>query len=86
MKLKEGFLTQSVDNVQFLVPMIAGEFNGLVRSNETAAFIVNQLQRETTPEKIIDAMCAEYDATREVIAKDVLDILDTLRRIQALEE
>ena len=76
MKLKEGFLTQSVDNVQFLVPMIAGEFNGLVRSNETAAFIVNQLQRETTPEKIIDAMCAEYDTTREVIATDVLEILD----------
>ena len=86
MKLKANFLIQTIENVQFMVPVGAEAFNGVVRSNETAAFIVDCLKQETTEEKIVDAMCAEYDAPREVIAADVAEILDTLRSINALEE
>ena len=52
----------------------------------TAAFIVNCLKRETDKEKIVEAMAAEYDAPREVIAADVEKVLDKLRSIGALEE
>ena len=86
MKLKDSFMTQEVDDVQFLVPLGQEDFRGLVRSNPTAAFIVNCLGQETTAEEIVDAMYAEYDAPREVIAADVAGILETLRSIEALEE
>ena len=86
MKLKEDFVTQVVDNTQFLVPVGAEAFQGIVRSNKTAAFIVDCLKEETTEEKIVDAMCAKYDAARDIIAADVKEILDTLRRIGALAE
>ena len=86
MKLKDGFLIQNIDDTQFMVPVGGKTFTGIVRNNKTAAFIVNQLKEETTPEKIVDAMCARYDAPRSVIAADVAEILDTLRRIGALEE
>ena len=86
MKLKPDYLTQEIDDVQFLVPVGAGGFNGLIRSNKTAAFIVNCLKKETTKEQIVDAMCEKYDAPRAEIAADVEEILDTLRSIGALEE
>ena len=86
MKLKDSFMTQEVDDVQFLVPLGQEDFRGLVRGNPTAAFIVNCLGQETTAEEIVDAMFAEYDAPREVIAADVAGILETLRSIGALEE
>ena len=86
MKLKDSFMTQEVDDVQFLVPLGQEDFRGLVRGNPTAAFIVNCLGQETTAEEIVDAMYAEYDAPREVIAADVAGILETLRSIGALEE
>lgn len=86
MRLKQNFLTQDVDDVQFLVPVGAETFYGLVRSNRTAAFIVDSLKRETTAEAIVEDMCARYDAPRETIAEDVESILATLRRINALEE
>ena len=57
-----------------------------MRSNKTAAFIVNCLKEETTKEQIVDAMCAEYNAPRETIAADVEEVLNTLRSIHALEE
>ena len=86
MKLKDSFMTQDVDGIQFLVPVGQEFFSGIVRSNPTAAFIVNQLKRDTTEEAIVEAMCREYDAPREQIASDVAEILGTLRRIRALDE
>ena len=86
MKLKNDFITQNIDDTQFLVPVGAEAFQGLVRSNKTAAFIVDCLKEETTEAAIVDKMCAKYDAPRETIAADVKEILDTLRGIHALEE
>ena len=86
MKLKPDFITQDIDDAQFLVPIGAESFHGIVRSNKTAAFIVDCLKAETTEAAIVDAMCAKYDAPREAIAADVAEILATLRRVNALEE
>ena len=86
MKLSDEFITQDVDDTQFLVPLGGEAFSGIVRSIATAAFIVNCLKQETTAEAIVDAMCAKYDAPRETIAADVNEILDTLRSIHALDE
>lgn len=86
MKLKSDFITQDIEDTQFLVPLGGESFQGIVRSNKTAAFIVDCLKEETTAEAIVDAMCEKYDAPREVIAADVAEILNTLRGIHALEE
>lgn len=86
MKLKTDFITQDIDDTQFLVPVGAEAFSGIVRSNKTAAFIVDCLKEETTLNDIVDRMCAKYNAPRETIAADVAEIINTLRGINALEE
>ena len=86
MKLKKNFVTQEIEGSQFLVPLGKEDFHGMVRSNKTAAFIVDCLKEETTPEQIVDALCSRYEAPRETIAADVEHILNTLRSIHALEE
>ena len=86
MKLKKDFVTQMIDDTQFLVPLGCESFHGIVRSNKTAAFIIDCLKKETCVEEIVDAMCAQYNAPREVIAADVEKVLNTLRSIHALEE
>lgn len=86
MRLKDDFITQTIEDTQFMVSVAAKSFKGIVRSNETAAFIVDCLKEETTEDAIVDAMCAQYDAPREVIAADVAEILATLRSIHAIEE
>ena len=86
MKLKSGFITHEMDGEQIMVAAGGVKFSGLVRSNQTAAFIVNCLKTETTPDKIVDAIVAEYDAPREVIAADVKMVLAKLRSIGAIDE
>ena len=85
MKLKEIFITQEMDGEQIMVAA-GGGFAGMVRSNATAAFIVDCLKTDTTKEGILDAMCTRYDAPRDVMAADVDMVLANLKRIGALDE
>ena len=85
MKLKANFFTQEMDGEQIMVAA-GGGFAGMVRSNATAAFIVDCLKNETTREAVLDAMGQKYDAPREVMAADVDMVLGNLRRIGALDE
>lgn len=86
MRLKEGFITHETDGEQIMVAAGKNRFSGLVRSNSTAAFIVDCLKTETTKREIVDAMEAKYDAPRDVMEQDVDKILDKLREIGALDE
>lgn len=88
MKLKDGFLLQNVGGEHMAVASgkAAKVFNGLIRNNGTADFIYHQLMQDTTEEQIVDAMVEKYDAPREVIAKDVHNIIAELRKNGFLDE
>ena len=85
MKLKDAFITHMSNGEQILVDA-SGKFSGLIRNNESAAFIVDCLKQETTVEKIADKMYEEYDAPREVLEKAVNDVISSLRKAGAVDE
>ena len=85
MKLKDGFVTHMTGDQQIMVS-VSGDFSGLIRSNETAAFIVDALKKETTEQEIIDLIEMHYDVPKEIIKKDVENIIKELRSIGALYE
>lgn len=55
MKSKPDSITRIIDDPLFLVPIGAGAFPGIARSNRTAVYIV-------------DAMCAKFDAPKDTVA------------------
>ena len=85
MKLKDEFITYESDGEQLMVSCDSS-FTGLVRSNQTAAFIVDCLKTETTEQEIVDRMFERYDAPRDVLERDVARIIAQLRSIHALDE
>lgn len=86
MKLNDGFVTHEMGDEQIMVSTGGANFSGLVRSNQTAAFIVDCLKEETTRDEVIAKMQAKYDAPVEVLTADVDKILNKLRSINALDE
>jgi hypothetical protein len=86
MKLKEGFMTHESMGEQIMVATGKNSFSGLVRSNRTAAFIVDCLKKETTKEGLLDQICGRYDVPRETAARDLENVLNQLREIGALDE
>ena len=85
MKLKATYITHDSDGEQILLDT-SSSFAGLIRSNKTAAFIVECLKEDTTQEKIVEAMFEKYDAPKEVLAKDVSEMIGKLRKVGALDE
>lgn len=88
MRLKEGFVLHNIGEEYMAVATgeAAENFNGIVRSNETGAYVFELLQEEITEEAIVDAMCEKYDADRDVIAKDVANIVQKMREAGFLHE
>ena len=85
MKLKSGFITYMSDSEQIMVSAEGG-FSGMVRSNRTAAAIIDLLKEETTREGIIEKMKQIYDAPEGAIERDVDKIIESLRSIGAIDE
>ena len=85
MKLKKEFITHMSGEEQLMISA-GGSFNGMVRSNKTAAFIIDLLKEETSKEKIVATMLDTYDASEEIISADVEKVIEALRSIGALDE
>ena len=73
-------------DTQVMVAVGSAAFSGIVRSNKTAAFIVDHLKTDTTKESILAAMQEKYDADPAVMEKDIEKVLEKLRSIGALDE
>jgi hypothetical protein len=88
MKLHNGFITYSTGDEQIMVAAGAASdtFRGMVRSNATAAFIIDCLKEEISREDLADRLAQRYDAPREIIERDLDKILSALRQIGALDE
>ncbi len=86
MKLNRNFVTQNVGDTQFMVATGSESFSGMVRSNRSAAFIIDSLRYETTKEEIVEKMLEKYEVDEETVSRDVDEILASLRRIGAVEE
>ena len=86
MKIKESFLIHESGEETLLVPTGNAPFSGIVRGNNTLGAILKQLQKGTTEDELVSAVCAEYEAEREIVERDVKKVLTTLREIGALDE
>lgn len=86
MKLNKGFLTYVTEGEQLMVATDTKKFSGLVRSNRTAADIVDCLKKDSTKEEIIQIMLEKYEVDEKRLEEDVEKVLEILRGISALDE
>lgn len=89
MKLDPEFILQDMtDGVSVLVPIgeAAKRYRGIIRMNETAAFLVRQLRQERSEEDLMQALRGEYDGTEERFLRSVQTTLEKLREAGALLE
>ena len=80
------FITQISGNEAYLVSTVTTTFSGLVRGNKTLGAILELLKTDTTEAEIVAAMRDQFDASEDVIARDVKKALSELRKIGALDE
>lgn len=87
MKLKEGFVLRQVAGsyVVVAVGLQTLDFKGMIRLNETGAFLWKQLaDNECTEDSLTAAMTTEYDVDHETAAADVRIFVQSLREADLL--
>lgn len=87
MKLKNGFVLGNIAGENVVLP--SGDdldLSTMTTLNDTGKFIWEQLEQETTVEKIVDAILGEYDISREDAQKHVIAFVEKLRGYDFLEE
>ena len=61
-------------------------FHGMIKLNETGAFITELLRKETTLEEIVSVLCEKYDVSAEKARLDAEKIISAYRSVSLLVE
>ncbi len=71
-----------LDNAYIAVPIGSGseDFKGVIKLNETAAFIFKLLQDGATETMIVSSLCSEYRASKDLIVRDVHDYIEAFKQ------
>lgn len=82
MQIKKDFTIQKVGTSSY-VAVAVGEtsktFHGMIRLNETGAFLWKQMaERDMTEAELTDALLSEYEVDRETAQADVHRIVELL--------
>ena len=85
MKLNPKYLTHETRGEHYMISTSETDFKGIVKNNETAAFIVDCLKSDTTESAIVDKILAEYTGVdRSTVERDVAAEISKLRSIGAI--
>ena len=78
MHLKYKFEIMDLGDQFIAIPINnnSGEFQGVIKINETASFILELLADDTTEDRIADAIMLKYDAPRDLIVSDVRSCIE----------
>lgn len=88
MKLKSGIVQSKVgsDFVAVATGDAGKNFNGIIRNNATAAFLVERMLKETSVEQLVSALLENYEVDEATARADVEKTIDTFRKAGLLEE
>ena len=88
MKAKKDFVLRNIVDEYIVMPTGAniGKFDGAVVLNEVSAFLWEKLQTPVSREELLAHLLAEYDVDEATAARDLDNLLDTLRGYDMLEE
>lgn len=88
MKLKDGVIL--TENDGSYVAVAAGDagksFSGMIKLNETAAFILEKLREDSTVESLVTAVTEEYDASADRAKDSVVRVVELLTNAGLLEK
>ena len=84
----EDVVAREIEDEFLLVPIASGigdMEDALYTLNETGREIWQRLDGQKSIEDLVGEFCAEFDAEKEVIRKDVCGLLEELARLNMVE-
>ena len=88
MKIKEGYILDMIGDQRIAVSLDAGKdkFNGMIKLNEVAAFLWEQLSCDTDEASLVEALVQRYRVDEATAGKDVRNFVEKLDKSGILEK
>ena len=88
MKIKKGFILRKMGDQHLVVAVgeAAKKFKGMMRLNETSAFLWEQLSDHTTIDALVEKLLSEYDTDPDTARADVTAFVAKLKSSNLLDE
>lgn len=86
MRLKDIFNSEEIYGNRIYVSLDDASFNGLIRANETAAFIIDNLMSEISEDELIEKVKNRYEITEVEANKGVNRIINQLKKLNLIQE
>jgi hypothetical protein len=87
MLINKDFTIQKVGTSYLAVPVgeTSKHFHGMIRLNETGAFLWNLMaEKDCTEADLVEALLAEYEVEREIAERDVHAVVELLKENRCL--
>lgn len=89
MRIADGYMLKEIAGNHVVIPVGQNivDYKSMLHLNETGAFIWQQLENETTYNKVIEALIKEYEVTKEetsIIKKDLDEFIAHMNDLQLL--
>lgn len=87
MKINENYIMRNIAGEIIIIPTgkAAQYFNGLISTNEVAGFIWENIEKCETVEEMVNLVYSEFDEDIDIIRKDVIEFLNTLKQVQMID-
>jgi hypothetical protein len=88
MKLKNGFVLRDLGGQSVVVAVgeATKSFNGIIKLNESSAFLWKQMSADFSKEQLVSALLSEYDVEESVASQNVDYFVDTLKNNGVIED
>ena len=87
MKIKEDFILREVADAYVVVPVnnMSLDLNGIIKLNETGAFLFKLMQSGSDREELISKMLDEYEVTPQKAEADIDLFIEKVKGADILE-
>ncbi len=88
MKIKTDYVLHSMGNEYVVVAVNdrTEELRGMIRLNETGAFLWREMMNDCTEETLVQALTEKYEVSRETASDAVHSFLEQLSAVDVIEK
>lgn len=88
MKIKDGYILKKVagENIVIATGEARISFNGIITFNEVGAEVFTRLDGTKTISQIVDEIASIYNAPKDIIEKDINNLIEKMKNHGLIEE
>lgn len=86
MHIVNGFMIREIAGERVAVPIgeAVRRFSGMISLNDSAAFLLQLLQTEQTPDTLLQAVLKEFEVSQEDAQRDISEFLSVMNQLNLL--